>query len=1217
MANDTQVWERAVERLPLTALMQALGDGVYTQKKSECPFCHAKGGKWAVFHKDGRELFKCHSPGCVAENPDGGHWEVPYLALRRNLSLQDAKLEYLRMAVPELVPHLFEQPRQKSSSQQTPPVVKRDERETMPHKNLWHLFWQRTSLSAKDHATLMKDRGFSPEIIREFGLRSNTPNNRDILLSLQDDADLDELLAEGLWKEDRNGIRPQGQYCGWGPTDEKDEKGNVVFEVVERPLIPYLDEDGIPFYVRPHKGNPGKLHDPLAAEELYEDEQDEEDAETCAAHVFCPYSLAKMLDINNGVLILTEGEFKAIALYQCGFAAIACPGITFIANAAFRRELVAMLRKWRVREMIILFDNEDKGNPAFVKRYKADPRRRWDTVKYAEYVVRALRKDYFFRRDGGCLIGKLPDEWMVDGKADCDGILAKCVADHGLSAGTKAAREVFKKAIKQAQEEPGLELWPNECRRIVESQLTMLLTPPQLASGGYKEAALARRFEEWDDEMQSQVDSRLGRLYRSLAGCYYVRKAPPKERRGPLAKQLQVLDARIAEGKERIKRLGFNRNEEDQKEYKKLQKRLRLDHAYRAAIWEERKGLPEPISNFTAHCLYKMHRPDGGVDRLIQIRYTLEKGKTPSSELLYRITPNDLKHHTEFLGWCYNTGRANWSGGAKELQNFVAEMDRQSFQNDIYELVRWGYDEASKVWFLSDAAWDRTGARVLPDKNGIFWVEGSGYRIDDGKETDGNSGLAQGAPQLLSPHGPLTDQKPPAVKDLLWSIMFDMYETIGDYDGFQAVGMFLGYAIGPELVKMGGHGGLWLFGPLSGGKTTVARWLMKLWGFKDLNGIRIDKTTTDTALNRFLAQYANLPVWFDEYRRHTVDAQKESVIRGAFDRSAGAKGRADHTNRTKNAAIFTTPLVSGESSSGDAATRSRYSHVSVNQHRRIGDGTLRYNRVQQECKWYFLIGQWLMDNRPKFAEAAITILKEWMENAEVKKAISNERVRLVYGTAYSALMAAINMLGINQVTPELSHVQGEVERANNVSACMEAFHKYLRDQGEIALHDVQETRWLNQFWRDVLTALNSGELKAEYFFARYVKADPFTKVLKEVNASDPEARQVLYFIPGPVAAWYEREMARRHDKAPLNIDDLRRELEKEPYWFPLPTPKEKSGARVHRVQRNGQKHSCWVLSLHHREESDTGEPKNFEWAFAEEFLQWIENVEARKKMSSD
>jgi hypothetical protein len=78
---------------------------------------------------------------------------------------------------------------------------------------------------------------------------------------------------------------------------------------------------------------------------------------------------------------------------------------------------------------------------------------------------------------------------------------------------------------------------------------------------------------------------------------------------------------------------------------------------------------------------------------------------------------------------------------------------------------------------------------------------------------------------------------------------------VGDYDGLLCVGMSLLYAAAQQVYRdYGGHPGLWLYGKRGGGKTTVARSLMRIWGSKELQGILLDKTTTAVGMTRNLTQ---------------------------------------------------------------------------------------------------------------------------------------------------------------------------------------------------------------------------------------------------------------------------------------------------------------------------------------------------------------------------
>src|SRR4051812_19235046 len=103
---DPAIWATARQRLPLTHLMTKIGDGAFSKKNADCPFCEGK-KCFGVFEHQGRMRFKCHNtkPMCVANEPPGdiGHNEIGYLALRKNLTVKEASLEYLKLAVPDLL----------------------------------------------------------------------------------------------------------------------------------------------------------------------------------------------------------------------------------------------------------------------------------------------------------------------------------------------------------------------------------------------------------------------------------------------------------------------------------------------------------------------------------------------------------------------------------------------------------------------------------------------------------------------------------------------------------------------------------------------------------------------------------------------------------------------------------------------------------------------------------------------------------------------------------------------------------------------------------------------------------------------------------------------------------------------------------------------------------------------------------------------------------
>ena len=1276
MIDDPQIWNDARAALPLPKLLEALGDGRHLGKKAECPFCGKGKGKWGVFKDDtrgGRDFFKCHSPECIANNPEGGNSEIGYLMLRRGLPYKEACVEFLKLAVPERVPHLFESARPKAGE---PPPRPKPEPRDGPPKNVWHALWKKLPLTSEDHAKLMAKRGFSPETIRIHGIRSNNISNKPLVESLEEQYSISVLLDEGIYKEEeRKRAHPSGQFFGYGITGEKDpETKKAIFGITEPPIIPYFDSAGIPIYLRPHKGG---VKRPKEEEiELFEDE---DDGRTCASHVFVPIGFAALVAQWEGLAVLTEGEFKAIAGTQCDIPIIACPGISFVANPEFRRKLIDVLESAGVTDLVIIFDHEIKDDPKYTQRYKPDPENQCDTEMYAEYTMRVL-KPWIAQRNGTCRVGQLPVEHMVDGKADFDGILALCVGRGGLEAGTREARRIFKDTIDNASAAPSADLFPSKKRRIIECKLERRFHTPRLPVGDKRELALAKRFRLFDPALGQSVDQQLAEAMQSVIGCYYLRKIPEKDERKAILTTIgdsikgSGIKGQIAELEEKLKAIDapqrhaksdapnvvafkqtWGEPDPDQSSDKKpdppqtaaqIRAHIKVLYSRLAAQWERLKGIPEAISTFTFTCEYKLHNADGQVDRLVRM-HRQRSGKKVSESKLRRIAAVDLARLNNFREWCLGVGDAvfggSGGGGEKDLQDLCIDADHFSYLRDIHELDTFGLHQESNIWFFADGAYPPSGPPIHADKSNIFWHDGTGYQITVAGSEDAAEAFCQKAPRLLTPHDARAKATNPAwlkrirealieadapkehreaieladqmlankispdcdkliesapntardkLREALTASVFDQasddfFNTIGDYDGWTAIGLTLAYAIGPELTRQGGHPGVWLTGKMSSGKTTIGRWLMRFWGFPELGGIKLGaKSSSAVGLNRGLTQYSSLPLLLDEYRRDTIDPEKEEALRGAFDRSGGLKGIADHSKKTRNPTAKTTPIVMGESSSGDGATRSRYAQIHVSLNKRIGDGAARYVRMQQDCKHYYLIGRWLMENRAAYAEAALETLAMWMQSDTVRQHIHNDRVRLVYGTAYACYRTAAALLGTLTAARDIE------------------FQNFLMKHGEQGLADVVEETFLARFWADVITMRQRNKDSGGYMELRWVKIEadgsltPAKANLPDKTA-DPSAKQVCYIGYQPLFDAYQIHKRTRAEDVQLSLGDVRREMETEPYWIPLP---KSATERCHRIRMHGTKTACWVINLERIDGDGPEEERPFICPFAEDLI---------------
>ncbi len=192
----------------------------------------------------------------------------------------------------------------------------------------------------------------------------------------------------------------------------------------DKPLIPYLDERGQVYYLRPHKYG-------------FKDVEPQ---------MYCYY----LLKDHPEEIVLTEGEFKAAALYQLGIPAIGIPGISSFGKKHFER-LIDTLKEFEIQRIIVIFDNEIKDNPAF-SNFKEKPTERFDTDYWCYRMAQELAREGFMTR-----CGRLPDEWRQNGKIDFDGALA---------AG-KTKEEIQKIILSAGTPKDFLDTIPDEGRLIV------------------------------------------------------------------------------------------------------------------------------------------------------------------------------------------------------------------------------------------------------------------------------------------------------------------------------------------------------------------------------------------------------------------------------------------------------------------------------------------------------------------------------------------------------------------------------------------------------------------------------------------------------------------------------------------------------------------------------------------------------------------------------
>jgi hypothetical protein len=574
------------------------------------------------------------------------------------------------------------------------------------------------------------------------------------------------------------------------------------------------------------------------------------------------------------------------------------------------------------------------------------------------------------------------------------------------------------------------------------------------------------------------------------------------------------------------------------------------------------QGEPEQISNFKMECLYLLRGADGNVTRLVRLVNTVgEVSAGPEAGGTDILPAEQFGSAEKFRTWCLSKGNFNWGvgegAGNLELQMLHSDVSN----NAAYKVARlveycgWhplkglARDNILKgLWLYDECAFSSTGAMILQDDDGVVLHEGEIYVLSrKGREAD----FAHGRPQMR-PHEILDGCVPePWMKTLaLKTVKLDksewepdsltmpvlsgffretcrrFFDTAGGLGGLMAVGSLLGYAAGPEFFEFYGClPSIFIPGQMGSGKTFFTNWGMGLQGYAPTKGLGLGKGSrvTPVGLCQQLENYSNLALWFDEYRQYEISDEKVSIIRDSYDRQLAGKWTPDGVQRV----IRTTPIVSGETDTSDAATRSRYTHLQISASQRRGN---HVNWMRDNRQYFYFFWRHLMANRPEFVRIVMEQVANWFNSEDTKNI--PERSRVTYALAYASFAAASVLLE--------SHTSQEVS----------AYRKFIIERASSAAEDVDSDVNVNVFVKDLIVAFKAGEIAPEFF-----------RVVKTTHAWPREGHDDALVNQG---MWDEVDLFMDHDSilkalqismryagesVKLKEKDLRDQLSKLGFWI--------------------------------------------------------------------
>lgn len=616
----------------------------------------------------------------------------------------------------------------------------------------------------EDRTALQTQRGFPDTAIDAAKFKSARPENLQIIEALEQEFERDELITAGILIARAGQILPSSQLL---------EPGAII--------IPYvcLDHEGV-YHIRRHKMGPKGV--PI---QLY-----------CAGQQY------------HGHGLICESEFKALAAYCFGHAAIGLPGIASFAGKHLN-QLRTFLSEEAITSATVMFDNEIK-NDTSLPNYKPDPEKRYDTQFYAILMAKLLAEN----SNINTRIATLPDEWRVNGKIDIDMALAQ---GH--------TPEQFQAVIDNAMRiDDYIEALPDEASPIVK-----------------------RKLEAYD----------LGKLVRRTPMGYEV----PRDIPGGQTE------------------------------------------------WQN-------ISNFTMDVLSVLDTPTG-MERSVK----LEIGSRSTS--IFRLKPAFMVRPDMFQQSLYSSSKdAQWTGNREHLQQVINLEHLRAKDAIIRETDHVGKIVGHDMWLFGNGAIVK-GEIVLPDDHGVSWNGTHGWQPMRFSPDEEGINLEETKWTQRLPYPNLRDFSGVDLKKIIHAIYNNYGGKDGGHHAVTAVCWALASIYSVDLFEeFGCFPILYFSGRRESGKTTLARWILRMFGltFAGFNA----EGSTAVAIGRTLSYYSSIPCFFDECREHVMDNKsKESLFRSAYDRQSVAKGVREAGSRTISLPVRSPALLCGEHALTDPALHAR------------------------------------------------------------------------------------------------------------------------------------------------------------------------------------------------------------------------------------------------------------------------------------------------------
>lgn len=447
----------------------------------------------------------------------------------------------------------------------------------------------------------------------------------------------------------------------------------------------------------------------------------------------------------------------------------------------------------------------------------------------------------------------------------------------------------------------------------------------------------------------------------------------------------------------------------------------------------EGESYEEVISNFVINIRSSFYTSEGVIRN---VEFANEFGEVSDT---FALTPSDMAGLNEFKKFCFSKGNYVFEGKSADLTNVWKYELMRDTGDLIYMPERIGRI-SDDLWLFGNLAVHTKESKIYrPDRDGIVWVQGRGYRPQSLHVSSFHDGHTEEAiPSLY-------DSAPVDIVDIAKKI----HHAVGGYEAYIALGWVIATIFSEDIfAKYRSMPILFPHGKRESGKTTFMRWIMSFFGV-DHDPVGLAETTQNF-IARSLSYYSSIGSWFDEYRNEPNVIKKDGFFRSAYNRQLSGKGTAS-AFQAKGFNVHATVAISGEELPADNGLFTRCIPVQISSYRR--------NR-----QWF----DWLQRNSQRFSAFTLNLI-------------------LNYHSLLPKIMQTIEELKQALVA------RGVTDRtAENWAICAGAFDAIiLQDDAfikwvEERCQDIKATgeseHMLNQFWED-LSFLAGNVDRNKYFKA--------------------------------------------------------------------------------------------------------------------------------------